>query len=152
MSRSRSFVGLAAAVLLVGAASLAQAQTNSNSWNTAGPADWTTANWTGFTMTGFPSQSMGGNVVNNNGTVTIGTGDTVSATTHGSVIIGGSGVGNGLSGNGYVTMTGGKLTHASGRNWVWEALGVNSGSGVFTQSGGINVPLRSSTQWLRYPE
>ena len=47
MSRSRFFAGLAAAVLLVGAASLAQAQNYpSYYWNTTGPADWTSANWT----------------------------------------------------------------------------------------------------------
>ena len=47
MNRSRSFAGLAVAVLLVGAASLAQAQNNMSYWNQTGPADWSNAgNWT----------------------------------------------------------------------------------------------------------
>ena len=52
MSRIRSFVGLAAAVLLVGTASLAQAQ-NAYIGILRGPADWSNvANWTPTSVAG----------------------------------------------------------------------------------------------------
>ena len=52
MSRIRSFVGLAAVVLLVATASLAQAQNNASYWNVTGPAPWsdTADNWASGTL------------------------------------------------------------------------------------------------------
>ena len=47
MSRIRNFAGLAAVVLLVGTASLAQAQGTGSYWNGSVSGDWgNAANWT----------------------------------------------------------------------------------------------------------
>ena len=138
---------LIAAVLLAGSTSLAQAQ-NGSYWNTAGPADWTSANWTSAAFPGDPSGSYylgNGTVINNGGTATIGNGDFASdKTATGNIFIGGSGWigGVGGNGNGYVTMTGGTLGPVAGQTFsTQEWLGNTSGSGVFTQSGGINCPF-----------
>ena len=89
----------------------------------------------------------GGSVINNGGTATIGSGDNLTDNSgYGIVILGGSGYGLNGSGNGYVNMSGGTLD-LSGTNVVYieqEVLGVNSGSGIFTQSGGLNVPYAKS--------
>ena len=80
-----------------------------------------------------------GSVINDNGTATIAAGDNVTDTSgHGVVLIGGSGFigGSGLSG--YVTMSGGTL--GNGSSIMQEVLGIASGSGIFTQTGGVNVP------------
>ena len=130
MSKNRSFLGLAVAALLVGAASLAQAQgSNQNTdtwyWNQGGSGAWSTAgNWT-LTPSGIynaPSsisgydynEWYGGSVVNNGGTVTVGVGDNVAdGTLNGVVFVGGSSDalgGIGGNGNGYINMSGGKIS------------------------------------------
>ena len=85
MSSVRNFVGMAAAVLLVGAASLAQAQTGLY-WTNNGTAAWSgSANWTPGTFLGSnapsgdcPSYIAGGTVINNGGTANIAAGDNVT--------------------------------------------------------------------------
>ena len=130
MSRSSYFVGLAVAVLLVGTASLAQAQSY---WNVPS-GNWSAAgNWN---PTGVPA-STGSAVIDNNGTATI-------DNTDGIVNVGNLTMGD-STGNGYLQLqTGGILNGTSGTP-LTEMLGVgSSGSGIFTQSGGINIPSISS--------
>ena len=143
MSRIKSFAGLAAAVaLLVGAVSLAQAQ-NTAYWNQTGSADWgNPLNWT--TLGSGPN----GSVINNGATATIGSGESVTDTSSGGVVwIGGSsGALGGVGGNGYVNMSGGILNgYTGGYGYdgpaISEVVGYDSGSGVFTQSGGVNCPF-----------
>ena len=130
MSRSKTFAGLAVAVLLVGAASLAQAQNYpSYYWNTSGPADWTSANWTTAMDANYYN---GASLIINGGTANI-TSSVNDQSGGGFVIVGGTDP-NG-SGNGYVNMTAGTL---GGSSVLQEVLGVSSGSGVFTQTGGVN--------------
>ena len=143
------FFGLAAAVLLMGATSLARAD-NMSYWNTTGPADWSSAsNWTSNSYTSF-NWWAGATVINNGGTATITAGDNVTITDSsneanffvggGSATIGGIG-GNG---NGYVTMTGGSLDGAAidGGYGMQEVIGIApGGSGIFTQSGGTNMSM-----------
>ena len=155
MLRNRNFVGLAVAVLLVATASLALAQSTGTGayWNVAGPADWSTAgNWVSGPFGGVgagdqPVWVNTGTVINNGGVATIGAGDNVTDSTGaGYVFVGGSDFLGGSGGNGYVNMTGGTL---SGK--VHDILGVASGSGIFTQSGGVNIPyarnINSSSGW-----
>ena len=144
------FIGLATTAILVGAAPLAQAQSNNASyWNNAGSAAWSnTANWTPGALAGgtygFYYQGEG-MVINNGGTATIADGDNVTDNSPGStgygwggyVYVGGSDFLGGSGGNGYVNMSGGTLNVAGAA--VHEILGVASGSGIFTQSGGVNV-------------
>ena len=135
MSRFRNFAGLAAIVLLVGTASLAQAQ-NSWFWNSSGP-NWSNAgNWTVAPATGGAI----GSIINNNGTAYINTGDNVGDSSgYQTVIVGGDWDASGNPGlNGYVNMSGGILANSGTVNT--EFLGYQSGSGIFTQSGGVNVP------------
>ena len=141
--QATGFVGLAAAVLLVGASSLAQAQYPSQIWN-AGTAAWSnTANWTAGNVldNGWaPGQLGGGSVINNGGTATIGTGENATDTSNnGLVIVGAGGSSFSQSGNGYVAMSGGTL--ANGASALTEVFGVTSGSGIFTQTGGTNAPF-----------
>ena len=82
-------------------------------------------------------------VINNGGTVNITAGDNVTDTSNGTsynwggyVYVGGSDFIGGSGGNGYVNMTGGTLNCSAK---LHEILGVASGSGIFTQSGGVNV-------------
>ena len=119
------FVGLAAAALLAGAASLAQAQATFTSeyWNTAGPAAWSgTANWTPSSYTTFPGSVpysawwYGASVITG-GTATIGRGDSVTDSSgNGMLFMGGdSAYVGGTGGNGYATMTGGTLNGPAGK-------------------------------------
>ena len=146
MSRTKyrqtfGFLGLAGAVLLVAIASLAQAQT-ALYWTPTGSAAWSgTDNWTSTTYTG--SITNGGSIINNGGTATIAPGDNVTDNSNSygfgnaTVLIGGSSASLGGSGlSGYVNMTGGSLDSTAP---LQEILGVAAGSGVFTQSGGVNV-------------
>ena len=85
---------------------------------------------------GQGSFAQGGSIINNGGTATISAGNNATDTTgYGTILIGGSGFlgGSGLSG--YVNMTGGTLSSSVP---LQEALGIASGSGIFTQSGGTN--------------
>ena len=140
-----AFVGLAV-VILVGAASLAQAQGPAQYWNNTGSAAWSgTGHWASATFGGNPEYYWGGMVINNGGTATIGTGDSVTDTSNNgspnaNIFIGGStAMLGGSGGNGYVTMSGGTLSSPLP---LQEVLGVDAGgSGIFTQSGGINVPF-----------
>ena len=152
MRRFSYIVGLAVAAVL-GAVSLAEAQDNAAYWNTTGPAPWaTSSNWTVAPFGGgFYSTQQNATVINNGGTATIADGDNVGdvVAAHGSIFVGGSFVTSGTSGvngppgsSGYVTMTGGTLGQNSSQYWG-EYLGDLSGSGVFSQSGGINRPYMS---------
>ena len=125
------FIGLMAAAIFVAAASLAQAQGQYN-WNVAPPAtgDWTnSANWTSnpWTIGGDP-----GMVIENGGTANVVTGDVATDLT-----------GNGYTyigtpnGNGWVNMTGGQF--AIGTQLLGYATSGVGGSGVFTQSAGVNT-------------
>ena len=131
-------------VLLVGIASMAQAQ--SLQWN-GGTADWSSANWVNN-----PTYGSGGSygaywnsqatVINNGGTVNITAGvnnGDASSTGYGwggFLYVGGSDFIGGSGGSGYVNMSGGTLSCPAA---LHEVLGVASGSGIFTQSGGVNV-------------
>ena len=137
MNRSRSFLGLVTAMLFVATASLAQAQNNALYWNTAGPAPWSNSgNWTAGAGT------YNGTIINNGGTATIASGDNLTDNSGGAsastayVYVGGA-YDNG-SGNGYVSMSGGVLNGLNSNVPLQEILGVASGSGIFTQSGGAN--------------
>ena len=141
-----------AAMLLVGAASLAQAADNNAwYWNGSESTSWSNnANWTPTTFGGSGLWWTGGSVINNGGTVTIANGDNVTDSSGNDSSNGGSGQGNifvggssgllgGNGGSGYVTMSGGTLS--GGASYVTEVLGVDAGgSGIFAQSGGINAP------------
>ena len=96
-------------------------------------------------------------MIDNGGTATIGPGDSVTDMTggYGYLTIGGGGGGQypgDPGGNGYVNMTGGVLQLSNGTgNFQTESLGVGyqpdgvtSSSGVFTQSGGVNMPYMQS--------
>ena len=117
--QATGFVGLATAALLVGIASLAQAQDTVLYWNNSGTAAWSnTANWTpgNFTSGTYGNYFMGqGMVINNGGTVNIDPGDNVTDTSSSSygwggyVYVGGSDFIGGSGGNGYVNMSGGTL-------------------------------------------
>ena len=103
---------------------MAQAQSN---WQPT-TGDWSVvSNW---------SSIGGGNgsFINNGGTATITT-NVTDYSGSGYVYVGGNG-----GGNGYVNMTGGILNPNGSSTPGYEAIGVASGSGIFTQSGGINVP------------
>ena len=139
MNRLINFAGLAAALLVAGAASLAQAQSGSVYWNVSGSAAWSnTANWTN----GYPAG--GGTIISNGGTATISAGDSVTDLSFGNtdaiINIGGGG-------NGYVNMSGGTLSYPVGASYpaLTEFLSYQAGSGVFTQTGGINVPYNEVT-------
>ena len=114
-------------------------------WRPTGSAAWSdTDNWTsGSIYSPDATWFAGGSVINNGGTAAIGSGDNVTDNSgYGIVVIGGGGYGLSGSGNGYVNMSGGTLSLSginAGDNQQ-EVLGVNSGSGIFTQSGGLNVP------------
>ena len=149
--QATEFFGLAAAVLLVATASLAQAQNNALYWNTTGPAAWSNiSNWLAGNFSGGTNQTPtlnGGSVINNGGTATIAAGDNVTdATNKQCIFIGGSDFIGGSGGNGYVNMTGGVLDTTSLNVPLNEVLGVASGSGIFTQSGGTNNSIVNDTQ------
>ena len=132
MSRIRSFVGLAAVVLLVGTASLVQAQSY---WNVAS-GHWSVGdNWN---PTGVPAPT-GSATIDNNGTAIIDSTDgTVNA---GNLTMGDD------TGNGYLQLNAGGSLQGSGSNTLTELLGVGvlgTGSGIFTQTGGLNIPTISS--------
>ena len=150
--------GMAAAMFLLGTASLAQAQSgNATYWNNPGTAAWSSsANWTQSTFGGSGLWWNGGSVINNGGTATIAAGDNVTdgggngggngGSGQGNILIGGSAASlGGNGGSGYVTMTGGTLKNL-GSTPLTEVLGVDTGSGIFTQTGGINVPYLSVPQ------
>ena len=150
MNRSRFYVGLVAIVFLVGAASLAQAQTNNSLyWTPSGPAAWSDAgNWT----PGVGVYGGYGSIINNGGTATIAAGDNVTdnspynATSgYQFVYVGGSSSALGGSGlSGYVNMSGGTVNSSSSATPLQEILGVASGSGIFTQTGGVNLPYAAT--------
>ena len=144
--QATGLLSLFAAVLIVAAASLAQAQTTASYWNVTGPADWSqSGNWALGTFPGYPIDTYlaNGTVVNNGGTATITAGDNVSDNTAtGNIFVGGSGYIGGSGGNGFVIMSGGTLGPAAGQTYpTTELLGNITSSGVFTQSGGINCPF-----------
>ena len=157
MIRSRSILGLAAVVLVVAAASLAQGQT-AYYWSNSGPGNWSNPNnWTSYS--GYTTY------INNNQTVAINPGDTVTDMTggYGTVVIGGGGGGNytgDTGGNGYVNMTGGVLKPSIGAGNLmsqtfgvgYQPDGVTSSSGVFTQSGGVNCPFQNPNPDAEYNE
>ena len=134
MSRSGIFAGLAVVVLLVATASLAQAQ---NTWNwAASSGHWSVSgNWN---PNGVPAAGDTA-TIDNNGTVII---DATDGTANLSILNMGD-----ASGSGYLTMSGGALGGAG----LQEVIGVVSGgSGVFTQSGGVNNTIaRGPTRNLR---
>ena len=136
MNRIKTFAGLAAVVLLVGAASLAQAQ-NSYYWNT-GSDNWSnSANWSVLPANGT---FIGASIINNNGTAYINTGDNVGdGSGYQTVVIGGVTDTSGNAGaNGYVNMSGGILANSG--TCISEFVGTPSANGVFTQTGGVNSP------------
>ena len=142
--RAAAFLGLAA-VVLVAIAAAAPAQTqNTAYWNQAGSAAWSnTNNWTLLFNSG-----PNGSVINNGATATISSGDNVTDNSNGGVVwVGGSsGALGGVGGNGYVNMSGGTLNGHNGSYQyagpaISEVVGYDSGSGVFTQSGGLNCPF-----------
>ena len=143
MNRINRFLGMAAGVLVLGTASLAQGQ--AWYWNVTGPADWTNVtNWNISDSFGGDPSLFGNNAsVITGGTATIGSGQSaVDSSSGGIVLIGGSSANvGGSGGNGYVTMSGGTLSNSTLP--LGEVLGVDAGgSGIFTQSGGINVPFK----------
>ena len=123
MSRIRSFAGLAAAVLLVGTASLAQAQTSNGYYWNAGTAPWSNSN--NWTSGAAPSGAYGGSVIDNNGTATIASGDNVTDNASDGYIFLGD-----TSGNGYVNQSGGVLNpgittgayRPAMKRWAWRAV------------------------------
>ena len=135
--KTRIFVcGMIAAALCVAGASSAQAQYMWY-WNGTGSAAWSgMANWTPGTFSG--TYWYRGSVINNGGTATIAAGDSVTdGSGNATIFVGGSsGSLGGNGGNGYVNMSGGVLDSSSSP--LQEVLGVAAGSGIFTQSGGVN--------------
>ena len=86
-----------------------------------------------------------GTVIDNGGTATIAAGDNVTDHTVGNTGTGFTYVGD-SGGNGWVNMSGGTLSGYSGQ-YPQEFLGFGgAGSGVFTQSGGINSPWLTASQ------
>ena len=102
----------------------------------------------------YHSYGHGGSVINNGGTATITSrqyatdGSSSSGYGNGYVYIGGSSDFHGIGSNGrngYVTMSGGVLRHRprrihAGSSWR------RPGSGIFTQSGGVNIPYMNGTR------
>ena len=150
MSRIRSFVGLAAVAIFVATASLAQAQ-NGSYWSGA-TGNWTDATWTSATFNvnaaaDCPAYITTGSVINNGGTVTINS-TVTDPYGNGFTFIGGSDfiAGAGFpGGSGYVNLVSGGIFKAPAGVAQQEALGVASGSGIFTQSGGINCPYQQGS-------
>ena len=157
--QAAGLLGLAAAVLLVGTASLAQAQGNANwSWNVTTGDFTVSSNWN----TNNSSYSyVLGSVIDNGGTATVAAGGTAAATDqsgNGILYIGGystPGVNGGTldttaGGNGYSKMSGGTVNIAQqilGTSFL--ADGVTTTSGIFTQTGGVNCPF---TPGPTYPD
>ena len=134
MNRIKSFVTLIAVVLLVAAASLAQAQ--SSLWNVTN-GDWSnSANWLSGPWN-YSNNLGDGTIIDNGGTANITT--TVSELTgNGNIYLGDAG------GNGWINMTAGQMNSSSATPTNYY-FGIAAGSGVFTQSGGINVPFSGAT-------
>ena len=137
-----------AAAILVPTASPALAQATSLQWNVAAGGWSNSGNWVdnsanfSFYSTYCPLYVNGGLVINNGGTANISAGDYATDTTgNGYVFIGGSDFIGGSGGSGAVNMTGGVV------NIPQEILGVASGSGIFTQSGGINCPFTNAPSY-----
>ena len=103
----------------------------SSLWN-ASSGDWSNAaNWLSGQWN--YSNNLGtGTVIDNGGTANITTAVS-DLSNDGNIFLGDAG------GSGWVNMTGGTLA-GSGSNPACERFGVAAGSGVFTQSGGINSP------------
>ena len=104
--------------------------------------NWTTAAWP--VGDGGPGYISSGTVIDNGGTATIAAGDNVTDNTSvgtGYFYIGGTNTGvSTIGGNGAVNMTGGTLQSLQGITQQ-EFLGFGgAGVGVFTQSGGVNIP------------
>ena len=131
MSKIRTFVGLAAVALLVGASSLAQAQYQ-GTWQPAGTGDWTNpANWLdGNNNQGVPTYVTDIAYIQNSGTATLST-----ATVVGGYLMLGSQTDNG---------TGTVIQSAGTINSTLEQIG-QLGAGTFVQSGGLNIPWNAST-------
>ena len=128
MSRIRNFTGLAAAVLLVGAASLAQAQ----NW-TGATGDWTVGgNWSTGSQ---PTTSQTG-TISNGGNATITAPDNVNPKV---LVLGGT---NGTY-IGSLTMYSGSLNAAAVR--LGFAASGKTASGTFTQYDGVNYSSYTGT-------
>ena len=124
------FFGLIAVALLVASASPAHAW----SYWVVPTGDWTvTTNWNtsldGSGLTGVPTDYA---YIDNNGTCTI-------TATDGGINLLNLYVGD-THGSGTLEMNGGSL-HAPDGLVIVEQLGVAGGSGVFTQTGGLNCPF-----------
>lgn len=127
MSRIRFLVGLAA-VLLVGATSLAQAQ---NYW-VPQTGNWSVAsNWSG---------TPGGNlIIDNGGTATVNSSIVLASSLSATFGDGG--------GNGSVTMTDGVLNVRT--QYLGKPASVSTPTtGTFTQSGGVNIPYAGGTDFV----
>ena len=142
-------------MFLVATASLAQAQTNASYWNGSASTVWSnTANWTlptTQTFTDANGTQWGGSILNNGGTATIASGDNEDYSISGYAIIGARiPVSVPPAGLRREWICHHERRHFHGDRWhptgngspnlPQEILGLDSGSGIFTQTGGLNCP------------
>ena len=101
----------------------------SGDWSNS--ANWLSGQWN------YSNNLGDGTVIDNGGTANITTAVS-DLSSGGNIFLGDAG------GSGWVNITAGTLT-GSGGNPAYERFGIAAGSGVFTQSGGINSPYSPAT-------